>query len=339
MTKSRDSPKLVISDFDYHPPKRRPFFTWRTSLYLAVCAITLSLSFVLAPPFVTAFLTAIFVVGFAILKIIPKLILPSSSRFVLKMIRPLDKSIYRTNTTLSLSDGTVLRGVFLKHKENLPHNKLVIHLHGNAALAIQEDQEILNNKLHGAFQDYHILDMNYRGTGNSEGPSPAHTQLIKDSIELVQAAQNAGYENITLFGHSFGGSIAPLVAKAINAKGKAKVKLIAHHTFYTLDHYLSSQAPVTLKWISKKLTILGLSMIGLRYNLSLEDWNSIEGEDHIAIGGDDHDDVIRPPISLATKLLEHTTVNEKVKGKVIVRKKGHNMIHLDKILDNIVEFP
>jgi alpha/beta superfamily hydrolase len=328
MTHSSYSPKLVFEDFDYHPPKRRPFFTKRTSLYLVITAVTLGLSAPFAPGFLTALLAGIFAVGFAILKIIPKLILPSTSRFVLKMIRPLHKSIYHTNTTLRLSDRTLLRGVFLKPAKATTGNKLVIHLHGNAALATKEDQAILNNSLHGAFQEHYILDMNYRGTGNSEGGSPGHAQLIEDSTDLVRAAQNAGYHDITLFGHSFGGSIAPSVAKTINKSSGVKVKLIAHHTFYTLDYYLSSQMPLPLKWISKKVTTLGLSMIGFRYNLSLDDWNSIEGEDHIAIGGDDHDDVIRPPISLATKLLADITSEKKVKGKITVRKKEHNIIHL-----------
>lgn len=326
MTIKGCSPKLVIEDFAYNRPIKRPFFTKRTSLYLIGAALCLTISAIVAPYFLTIILTATFLLGFAILKIVPKLILPSSSKFILRMIRPLNISAYYTNTSLKLLDGTLLRGVFLKYKESLAENKLVIHLHGNAALATKEDQNILNNKDHGAFQEYDILDMNYRGTGNSEGASPTHDQLIKDSIQVVKAAQNAGYKDITLFGHSFGGSIAPLVAGAINAQEQEKIKLVAHHTFYTLDHYLSARAPYSLQWISKKFTTLTLSMIGLRYNFSLDDWNSIEGDDHMAIGGDDLDNIIRPEISLATKLQSHIQENKKVKGKISVRKKGHNVI-------------
>ncbi|MCH9617655.1 MAG: hypothetical protein SP4CHLAM5_09620 [Chlamydiia bacterium] len=328
-------PHLSISqNFDKHPLVQRSFFTKRVSVYTAAALATILVSKLKAPKHVTVILSIIAVAGLAILKLVPMAILRTSNTFILRkeILSQAGKGALDTNTSLKLSDGILLRGVFIKNKKILSTNnadrRIIFHLHGNGALAnanaqqplldainalIEDDKEEQKDMverefpLFTLFNESDVIDFNYRGTGNSEGETPTHAQLVKDGVEIVQALMDQGYrrENITLFGHSLGGSIAPTVTKMINEQrvsGEPAMRVIAYHTFHSLDEYISCRAPFLLRFPLKVITKIALSLVGWRYNFSAQDWQSIGGDDNWAIDGDFLDHIIPAPIQLASNL-------------------------------------
>ena len=328
-------PQLSISqNFAYHGQVKRSFFTKRVSVYTVAALATILFSNLKAPKHVTVILSIIAVAGLAILKLVPKAIVRTSNTFLLKneILPQAGKGDLDTNASLELSDGTLLRGAFIKNNNiestDNADRKIIFYLQGNGVLAndktlqtlltanetlIKEDkvnqQRWLNmgSKLITLFDESDIIGFNYRGTGNSEGDTPTHAQLVEDGVEIVKALINQGYRipNITLFGHSLGGSIAPTVTKMINQQRESSdpaMRVIAYHTFHSLDESISYRAPSFLKFPLKVITKIALSLVGWRYNFSAQDWKSIGGIDNWTIGGGEKDHIIPPHMDLSTKL-------------------------------------
>lgn len=301
----------------YHPPTTRSFFNNQTKFSILAGALVTGYSARKAPKLVTVVITITSIAIFIIEKVIPRILLPTSYIHAPSVT-------YQTNASLTLSDGTVIRGYHeVRSHQNIHQRQIVVHFHGNGFFACTDHQAALRTS--SAFEDFDIIAFNYRGTANSEGDTPpTHAQLVKDGEEIVQALIKKGYtkENITLFGHSLGGSIAPMVAKNLAERDTAPGRVVISNTFYSLRGIIST------KPIMKGITALVLKIIGWDYNLTVEDWNAIEGNDNQAIGGGEGDTLIHTGISAASMLQQHIDTGTLVKGQITVGSHDHNDIKM-----------
>jgi hypothetical protein len=158
------------------------------------------------------------------------------------------------------------------------------------------------------------IQMNYRGTNNSDGLFSSHLQHVKDGIEIVAAAKKLGYKKIKIVGHSLGGSIAPHVKAYFDQEqNQNPMGVYVLNTFYRLDEFLSCRIQnKIIKTISKFTLKFFLTCIGWNYRYTAAKWNELKGE-KIALGGGDGDFVIPPSIELAQMLKSHGTDQDQAK--------------------------
>ncbi|MCH9620761.1 MAG: hypothetical protein S4CHLAM20_01650 [Chlamydiia bacterium] len=244
----------------------------------------------------------------------------------------------RTNVSFETSDGKRTIGAFRSDYNSLtPLNerKIIVIFHGNGEIAdefsINYHRDDLirhfypNREINSSIplteemtNDY--IDVNYENCG--EGVMPRHEKLVQNGIELVESLEKMGYqrENITLFGHSIGGTIAVPVKEHFEKQNEdQKIKLIAYHTLNnmkaTVKHFMGS-APENsfLDWYTEQ--------IGWDYEFTPERWQNLS--EAKAFGGFFWDRVITPNISLAENLQ-----NAGVNDNVFIRLKSHMQIDLN----------
>ena len=289
--------RIQLQEQNYFPHGKRVFFTPKTTFSIVAGVSALGFSAKKAPKYVTISLSVALVATFIIKKyIVPHLLLPT-------VYPQRIGDTYENNAWLPLSDGIVLRGYYSLDKigtlEENKEKKIVVHFHGNGYQADEFHQREIRNA--AAFQGHDVLALNYRGTNSSDGLTPpTHRQLVKDGTEIVQSLLRLGFQkkNITLLGHSLGGSIAPCVAKNLASIGSQDqhVRLITSNTFYSLRKILSTNPLIVA------ITTIVLKMIGLDYMLTAEDWKAIPGDNNLAINGGDGDRLIHENVSLAAML-------------------------------------
>lgn len=134
-------------------------------------------------------------------------------------IYPLPQTGYQQEF-IKLSDGTTID---LWHSPKEDSNQLIIYLHGNSGRipSLYRDLTEYGSVITPAYPGFHF----------SEG-TPTQESVFETAVQTYEHAKELGYnpENITIFGHSFGGAPAIyLASQDIEAK-----RLIVINTFSSL---------------------------------------------------------------------------------------------------------
>lgn len=322
---TQDIPRSCLNFADNQPKAdlsmKKSFYSLikKPETHLTIAAIA---AFFITPLFISiplSITTLVTVIGISLARLI---LLPSTSILYKNIFNSRISYDYQ-NASVKLSDGNFLRGIWNRQNKatiNLADKKLLIVFHGNAA----------QTSIHGGYNDlkgslYDLLEMNYRGTFNSDGFFASNSRHVKDGIEVVKAALDRGYKrkNITIIGHSLGGSLAPAIKAHFDTdKGQDHMTLIAYNTFYRTDTFISHRIehPI-LKNLCRLVTKFFLKIIGWDYRYTEKQWLEIKGE-KTALGGDIEDKVIPPAISLASMLKERNPERE----DIIIENCDHNDI-------------
>ena len=330
MKRKKSTPTLQIQDM-FTIKRPRP----RLTIPLIVGSILAVIGFMTHSLFFFPMLIAIFIVVYLSLGLFFSAAIITTRALIVPSANELLKAkkgdhYYQSNTSITLKDGVVLTGAFLPNQEDTGENKdrgLVIVFHGNSYFASNAGA-CAKVKATNAFKTHDILEMNYRGTANSEGTMGTQKQNVKDGIEIVEAAIARGYclKNIVLLGHCLGASIAVSVKAHFSKQRKAAEfpTLIAYQSSFRLDK-LGSR-PIKwplLKMVTEKIVHLLLGCMGWNYQFSPKEWKSLKGT-NIAIGGGKKDKIVPPYMDLAVYLKDHG-----ITSNVWVRDEDHNTFNFE----------
>jgi len=340
--KVENSPLTISKEWEDHKPT--DMLGVATLVAIVAIAVISALAFVLCPVWagittaVVGALAITFMVGKEFLK---SALLPSSIHGVFKSAS-YDRNSeglknYKVNTTFKCSDGEILRGSFIsKYDENtflkhtpLENRKLTICLHGNAMVANQKTLTDLSTSLHTDNDVSDYIEMNYRGAGT--GFVPKQTKIINDFQELVIALERQGYrrENITLFGHSIGGTVAIKLKQALDRSNpNTKVKLIAHNTLFNMTKLAKTFVPKSIE----RLVPTFVKSAGWDYQITADEWKEFGNDAEVY--QTQNDAIVDKENQLAIMLRENNIkqdVNLRLYNK---GQGGHNFISLCKFDEN-----
>ena len=154
-----------------------------------------------------------------------------------------EKKLKCSTVKVSTSDNVNIEMFQMIHPK--PGKKWVIAFNPNMG-HFQDRLDFLSQYAKKA--DVNILAVNYRGTGNSEGTPNTLSDLVLDGDAAVQYVMSLGVkpEDILLYGHSIGGSVAAHVA-AVNQN----TNYIGDRTFDKISNvakkYLPGVSPSVIK--------------------------------------------------------------------------------------------
>jgi len=124
-------------------------------------------------------------------------------------LSPADLGLEHREFFLPSEDGTRLRAWWVPREGS---RAAVVFLHGNA-LDLELAERVRTISLLHEW-GYHVLAIDYRGYGGSDG-RPTHEGVLADARAAVRwAATRPEVDRLALYGHSLGGSLALCVADA-----------------------------------------------------------------------------------------------------------------------------
>lgn len=227
--------------------------------------------------------------------LVGQIVLPAQNKSLdyIKINNPssLDRKSALTHTshTVITHDGAELDTLEITHEsqKNLSKElqKYIINFVGNDDFYeshmnrkfIQCDDAQLNAV---ALQS-NVVGFNYRGVGQSTGQPRSKDDLVTDGIAQVQRLLNEGVssKNITLYGHSLGGSVASLVAQYFHGQGHP-INLFNDRSFSSTSNFIVGQIRLgnsetgheetlggkILGWIAIPFIKLGLALVNWEIN-------------------------------------------------------------------------
>ncbi len=143
--------------------------------------------------------------------------------------------------SLSMNDGCTLRGVQFRHSEFSGH---MIIFGGTGQYCEEADYMQRAWRYHQKLQR-NVLIFDYRGTDKEHDSDPTEDVFIQDGKQLVKnlRQQNGSSDTpIALYGNSFGGSLAILVAASL-AKENIVVDVVSERSFRNLPAVVRSWCP------------------------------------------------------------------------------------------------
>jgi hypothetical protein len=270
----------------------------KPELYITIAAIAASF---IAPPLISIPIL-LSVLALDVCLFAARFFVLPGANFLLK------KGPNRENAQITLSDGVKLTGLW-NQKGDIRHRKLLILFPGN-------DFSTGNGELSSvAKEKFDTIEMNYRGTNNSSGLFASHKKLVEDGIEIVAAAKKLGYSDISLFGYSLGGSIAPHVKDYFDDQENSSLNLALYicNTFQRSDEIFSCTIKNPLgKIVTKYISKFFLKCIGWDYFYKPEYWKRLKGIKIITSGGK-LDQNIPPEINLAPAIAKIDQNNVTIK--------------------------
>jgi pimeloyl-ACP methyl ester carboxylesterase len=157
---------------------------------------------------------------------------------------PGDHDVPFENCYITASDGVKIHAWLLLHGDSLSQGRqTIVYFHGNAGNIGYR----LPNAVHMFKMGYNVLQVEYRGYGNSDAATVNEAGLKLDSLAAVNFLRNHGQVDegkLVLFGRSLGGAVAFYLADEMRKQGISLQGVIVENTFLSISSMVDTLMPL-----------------------------------------------------------------------------------------------